>query len=142
MTDPVWFVLTALGLLIAPGPTNALLANIGADNNARRLPALLAMLLGYAITISIVGFALAPLLRAQPWLGTALKLTSSAYLLTLAVRLWRRPQHGESNVNSISWRQVFTTTLLNPKGLVFALAVIPFGNPMVAEYLGVFAVWC
>ena len=32
-------------------------------------------------------------------------------------------------------RQVFTTTLLNPKAIVFALGVVPFGAPRLHLYL-------
>ena len=141
MSDPFWFIITALGLLIVPGPTNVVLANVGAARGFRRgLPAVGAVLLGYAITVLLAGLLLAPVVRAHPAVAIALKCVAALYLVSLSVRFWRQPPNAESNVNSAGWRQVFTTTLLNPKGLVFALAIIPFGNPAVAGYLAGFAV--
>ncbi len=39
----------------------------------------------------------------------------------------------------MTFRRVFLVTLLNPKAIVFAFNVIPFGVPYPSRYLGVFS---
>jgi threonine/homoserine/homoserine lactone efflux protein len=68
-----------------------------------------------------------------------LRLLVGCYLLDSAIRLWNSgtlPQVG--NAASISPRQVFLTTLLNPKAIMFALAVIPFTAPLLWAYVVAF----
>lgn len=58
-----------------------------------------------------------------PALGQALTLAAAAWVMYLAVRLWRpRPAAGAAVVTG---RRVFVTTLLNPKGLIFGLILLP-----------------
>ena len=136
MTNPWLFILAVLTVLATPGPTNTLLATGSAVSGLRAsLPLVLAELLGYLVTVDIVGFLLRPVLAAEPAIGTALKIVVALYLAYSAVRLWQRTKHGKSTINAVAWRQVFIATLLNPKGLIFALAIIPFGNQGVALYL-------
>lgn len=52
-----------------------------------------------------------------------------AYLLWLAVRLWQRGGDTLARGALVTPGQVFVTTLLNPKALVFALGIVPFGAP-------------
>ena len=66
--------------------------------------------------------AQAPLLLAG-----ALRAAVGAYLLVLALRLWRRGGAALRTGAVVTPRQVFVTTLLNPKAIVFALGVVPFG---------------
>jgi threonine/homoserine/homoserine lactone efflux protein len=58
-----------------------------------------------------------------------------SYLVLLAVRLWRRGGTVLAADLVVTPPQVFLTTLLNPKALVFALGVVPFGAPHVWPYL-------
>lgn len=126
MTDPLLFVLAALGLLLTPGPTNTLLATSGATIGARASMRLIpAELAGYGLAIAGIAVAL------RPFLGTAadptayLKVVLAGYLAFLAVRLWRAGGITGDDAAAIGPRQVFVTTLLNPKAIIFVLVIIP-----------------
>jgi len=140
MQDPIEFTLAVLLILGVPGPTNTLLATGGGTVGFRRaLPLVPAETLGYAISILTVGLVLGPVVAGQPAVAAGLRLMVAAYLALLAVRLWRRgPVDG--SVAPVRPRQVFVTTLLNPKAIVFALGVIPFGAagwwPYMLGFLG------
>jgi threonine/homoserine/homoserine lactone efflux protein len=67
----------------------------------------------------------------------ALSLVASAYLLFTAVRFWRTRL--ELQRAAVSLRQVFVTTLLNPKALVFALLIVPMHTPYTGLYLASFS---
>ena len=136
MTDPLLFALAVLAILGTPGPTNSLLATAGATMGWRRSLALIpAEAAGYLIAILALGLLLGPVVAAQPGVAAALRLSVGAYLLVLAVRLWRHGAPGVAAGATVTPRQVFVTTLLNPKALVFAFGVVPFGAARVWPYL-------
>lgn len=142
MENPALFALAVLTILATPGPTNTLLATSGATVGWRRSLVLMpAEVGGYLIAILTIGMLVGPVLATVPVLATALRVAVGAYLALLAVRLWRR---GRAVVISgdrpVTPAQVFVTTLLNPKALVFALGVVPFGAPRVWPYLVGFTV--
>ncbi len=136
MEDPLLFVLAVLTILGTPGPTNTLLATSGAAAGARASLALVpAEAAGYLVAILTLGLVLDPVVAASPLLATGLRLAVGSYLLLLEVRLWRRGGAALVEGGVVTPRQVFTTTLLNPKALVFALGVVPFGAPRPHLYL-------
>ncbi len=123
-------VLAVFMLLITPGPTNTLLAIAGASGGFRRsLPLILAENLGYLVTlIPLVAFA-GPLLADHPVAATLLKLCSAAWVTMLAMKLWVTPLGAvEMERGVISFRQVFITTMLNPKALIFGIVLLPNGG--------------
>jgi len=83
----------------------------------------------------MLGLVLGPALAGVPVLAGALRAAVGAYLLVLAVRLWRRGGAVLVTGAVVTPAQVFLTTLLNPKAIVFALGVVPFGAPRVWPYL-------
>lgn len=136
MEDPILFLLTVLAILGTPGPTNTLLATSGAAVGWRRSLALLpAEGAGYLISILFLGLVLGPVVAGSPALATALRLAVGAYLLLLALKLWRQGAVLVGEVAPVKPRQVFITTLLNPKAIIFALGVVPFGNAHVWAYM-------
>lgn len=136
MEDPFLFSLAVLTILGTPGPTNTLLATSGAAVGVRAsLPLVPAEAAGYLIAILAIGLALGPVVAASPALAAALRLAVGAYLLVLAARLWRRGGAALAGGRLVTPRQIFTTTLLNPKAIVFALGVVPFGAPRPHLYL-------
>ncbi len=142
MTDPVAFALAVLALLATPGPTNTLLAASGAAAGLRRSLALVpAELAAYLLSISTLALVVSPLLAAHSLLAVGLKLAAACWLLCCAGRLWReggRLTLGDEAV--ITPLRVFTTTLLNPKGLIFAIAIFPPASSLdLLPWLGGFA---
>jgi threonine/homoserine/homoserine lactone efflux protein len=142
MHDPLLFALAVAAILGVPGPTNTLLAAAGAALGWRRGLAMIpAEAAGYLASICLLGFALGPVVAAVPALAAALRGAVVAYLALLAWRLWRQGPAAMADARSpIGPRQLFVATLLNPKALVFAFGIIPFGRPGVALYLAGFAV--
>jgi threonine/homoserine/homoserine lactone efflux protein len=134
--DPILFALAVLALLGTPGPTNTLLATSGAAVGfARSLRLLPAEASGYLIAILTLGLVLGPVVAATPVLATGLRLAVGAYLLLLAWKLWRSGGVALVSHALVTPGQVFVTTLLNPKAIVFALGIIPFGAERVWPYL-------
>lgn len=140
------FAIAVLLLLLTPGPTNTLLAVSGASRGLKAsLPLIAAELAGYLTTILPLVFLAAPLLSDQPLVALGVKLASSAWVLLLAVRLWTRPP-AICATGGINGACVYCTTVLNPKGLIIGLALIPSASLSSFEalstplaYLGVFA---
>ncbi|WP_347265913.1 hypothetical protein [Paracoccus sp. (in: a-proteobacteria)] len=122
------FVLAALALLLAPGPTNTLMGVVGAQRGLghvlRLLPAELAGYLGAVLPLLLLGLQLPD---RWPLVAAALKLAAALWVMALAVRLWRLDA-GHGATAAIGPRRVFVTTLLNPKALVFGLVLLPAGG--------------
>jgi threonine/homoserine/homoserine lactone efflux protein len=138
LDNPVLFGASVMILLIMPGPTNTLLATSGATVGFRRsMPLLLSEIAGYAIAIALIQFVLGPILSGTQTIASILRVAAGAYLMFLSIKLWNTPFLVARAVISI--RQVFVTTLLNPKACVFALVIIPFGSPHASLYLSAFA---
>jgi threonine/homoserine/homoserine lactone efflux protein len=128
MEDPILFTLAVLAVLGTPGPTNTLLATAGATAGLRRsLPLIPAEAAGYTASILTLGLALGPVVAGAPVLAGALRAAVGVYLLLLALRLWRRGGASLATGAVVTPVQVFLTTLLNPKAIVFALGILPFG---------------
>lgn len=131
----------ALGLLlIMPGPTNTVLAVAGSQSGfLRGIPLILAVVLGYFTTVLVLLAFAAPLLHTHPALAKAVALVAALWVFTLAVRLWRggADVEGSERVNAPA---LYTTTVLNPKGLVIGLALLPEGTITgIAPYLAAMA---
>ncbi|HET7714930.1 MAG TPA: LysE family transporter [Bauldia sp.] len=129
MTDFAAFALAVLALLGAPGPTNTLLAAAGASVGMRGALHLLAgELAGYLLALGCLMFVVAPLLVGYPAAIEVAKAAAAAYLLFLAVRLWRTgaaPKAAEAARPPVRLGDVFVVTLLNPKAFILAFAVFP-----------------
>ncbi|HZH12420.1 MAG TPA: LysE family transporter [Microvirga sp.] len=125
MIDPLAFIPAIAAILATPGPTNTLLAISGARAGFRRsLPLVPAELAGYAIAIAAWGAFLEPASNALPGLKPALKLACAIYLVAIAWSLWRTTGDGQ-RAGRLGVRHVFSATLLNPKALLFAVAIFP-----------------
>jgi threonine/homoserine/homoserine lactone efflux protein len=139
MTDPIQFALAVLLLLAAPGPTNTVMALAGAINrNERPWLFLAAALAGYLAIVLLARAVLLPLIDAYPWAGVVLKGLVVLYLIYAAIRLWRTPIAGEAAGSRVTPQLVALTTFLNPKGLIFAIAIIPREHPALLGYFAAF----
>jgi threonine/homoserine/homoserine lactone efflux protein len=141
MNEVLPFILAVLGLLATPGPTNTLMAASGAQQGFRRsLPLLFGELCGYFIAITVWIEVVGAIAIQQPWVAVLAKLVAVAFLLWSAWKLWKGAGRPQMDTAGITLNRVFLTTLLNPKGLIFAFAVFPptsFAGRL--PYLGVFA---
>jgi threonine/homoserine/homoserine lactone efflux protein len=133
------FVFAVLALLLAPGPTNTLMAVAGAERGVRHVLRLLpAELAGYLTTVLPLAYLGAQVIAAAPALAVALKLAAAIWVMVLAVRLWRATP-GDAAAGGVGARRIYVTTLLNPKALVFGLALLPAPHdPEFALRLGLF----
>lgn len=120
------FILGTLSLLATPGPTNTLLATSGAAKGLQRsLPLLAAELSGYFFAIVVLRIAVGPMIAAVPAFGIALHAAVVVYLVYLAVILWHHGANQVAETGPVTVPRVFVTTLLNPKAIIFAFALLP-----------------
>ncbi|MGL5817350.1 MAG: LysE family translocator [Phycicoccus sp.] len=133
------YVLTAAAMIAVPGPDVLLLTGRTVHRGlAAGMRTLAGTVVGYLVLTAVVATGLGAVLAAQPSLLSALHWFAVGYLLVLAGRSWRsrthltpssalvepslddRRRHGE-------WDGVtgFLTAALNPKGLLFFLALLP-----------------
>lgn len=119
------FVPAVLALLLAPGPTNMLMALAGAEAGIRRVAWLIPVaVMGYAVALLPFVTLGAGLLGQWPLLAAGVKGAAGVWVLLLAIRLWA-PGGSSGQGGPITARAVFVTTLLNPKVLIFGLVLLP-----------------
>ena len=114
-----------LALLLTPGPTNTLILLSAADRGFSATLRLVPVeLLAYLCTI-------VPLLllaqAAAPHIATLRPLIAAVaglWVLFLALRLWRGPAQ-TADRPLVNAHNLFLTTLLNPKALIFGLVLLP-----------------
>ena len=134
------FISAALALLVAPGPTNALMGIAGAQHGLFRVLRLLpAELAGYLTTVLPLTYLGAQTLGRLPAVTVAMKLIAAIWVLYLALKLWRF--HGpEGEAARVTARKIYVTTLLNPKAFVFGLVLLPAAAS--ADFPARFSVFC
>lgn len=127
MTEPLAFALAAFALLLAPGPTNTLLATSGAAAGFKRSLHLIgAMVTGYLVSTVVIALVVAPLVRTSTMLDIALRIGCGAYLLYAAWKLWQEGATSLASAEPVKFRRVLVATLLNPKSIVFAYVIVPY----------------
>ena len=133
------FSLLALGLLAAPGPTNALMAMAGAEAGVRRVLRLIPVVLaGYLLVALPLAFLGTGVVAHWPLLALAVRMAAAVWVLLLAVRL--RRMGARAGASAVTARSLFITTLLNPKGLVIGLVLLPSpSTPLFVPALAVLA---
>ena len=121
------FLVAVLSVLAMPGPTNSLLFVSGATRGFRAsVHLILAEVSAYIISISLLVFVVEPATRAHSTISQLLRVLCSLYLAQMAVWLWRSgEQEAAPASHPITFRQVFLTTLVNPKNLIFAFGIFP-----------------
>lgn len=123
-----WFFIgLVITILLTPGPTNTLLASSGIQVGLRKSLLLIpAEAVGYIIAITAWGMLIGKVSATFPLLPTFLKLLSAAYIIFLAIKLWRTAnQDVVLNQPTIHPKELLCATLLNPKALLFASAIFP-----------------
>ncbi len=126
-------------LLVTPGPTNTLMALAGAERGwTRALRLIPAELVGYVAVTLPLALLGARLLEEAPLARTVVTATAGAWVLWLALSMWRLPVMHAAGP-TVTARSVLVTTALNPKGLVFGLVLLPaFDAPRIAANFATF----
>jgi threonine/homoserine/homoserine lactone efflux protein len=84
--------------------------------------------MAYLLAVTLLGFALQPVLAAEPGLALGLQLLAASYLLHAAWRIWHRPLSlAALTAAPVTPRMIAVTTLLNPKTLIIAFGLMPAG---------------
>jgi homoserine/homoserine lactone efflux protein len=125
------YALTAAGMICIPGPDVLLLTGRALERGGA--PALRTMsgtVVGYLVVTLVVAAGLGTTLAAWGVLLAGLHVAAIGYLLWLAVAAWRdagADPAAEPTATTVrgEWRDGFLTAALNPKGLLFFLALMP-----------------
>lgn len=131
MEFSVWlaFAGASAAMLVIPGPTLLLVigASLAGGRGAAR-PLVLGVAAGDLVAMSVSLAGLGAVLAASADAFAVLKWIGAAYLLWLAVKLWRAPV-AETAAAPIPGRRLardaFVVTALNPKGIAFFVAFVP-----------------
>lgn len=128
----VVFIPACFALNMAPGPNNLL-----SISNASRYGFLqgcmggLGRLLAFAIMIALAAVGLTAVLHTSEMLFHGIKVIGGAYLLYLAIQLWRaRPDsHANESMGEVGLsrlaRQEFLVAMGNPKAILLFTAFLP-----------------
>lgn len=145
-TNQTIFIFEVLGVLAIPGPTNSLLFVSGVSRGFQAsLNLILAEVVAYLISISLLLFVLEPVARTHSTVNQLIRVACSLYLVHLAIWLWRSGGHAAPKTHPITARRVFLTTLMNPKNLIFAFGIFPAasaGSSGMLPYLAEFSAIC
>lgn len=123
------FAIASAVLLALPGPTVMLVVSFALGQGKRSaLATVPGVALGdlVAMTISLAGAG--AILATSAAAFTVLKLVGAAYLIWLGIGLWRAAPRRFEAVPATGrrlFRDSFTVTVLNPKGIVFFIAFVP-----------------
>lgn len=135
------FLLVIATILLTPGPTNTLLASSGISQGLRRSAPLLSFeCLGYVCATSIWGLVLNTTMHDYPFVINIIKVVSGLYIGKLGLRLWYQARRDPLQELLVSVRplELFIATLLNPKAVIFAMALFPVQTWLsVSNYAGV-----
>lgn len=97
-----------------------------------------AELAGYATAILPLSFLGAQLFQNMPGFELVLKVAAAIWIAVLAIKLWTSLAPGDK-AKEISAQQVYITTCLNPKALVFSLVLLP--SAQTADFWPYFALF-
>ena len=143
MIESWLFVLAMIAVLMIPGPTNALLASSAHQQGMAKTSLLVpAELFGYFYAINLWALLIHLSTPIWPYLIDLLHLLSAGYVFWLAFHLWKSSHLEQHNqrFRSIRPKQLFFSTLKNPKAVLFAAGILPYEtweNP--SNFLLVFA---
>lgn len=122
------FIFALLAVLLVPGPTNALLASIAQQQGiAKTFQLVPVQLLGYIYGISLWALFIHLTLPTWPLLIEILHFFSVIYMLWLALHLWKSSdlEKHSQNHKTLKSKQLFISTLKNPKCILFAAGIFP-----------------
>jgi threonine/homoserine/homoserine lactone efflux protein len=130
------FVVIAAAVVVSPGPDTLFVLASGLRHRAAgAVAAALGIATGSAFHGLAAALGVSALLATAPWFFEALRFAGAAYLAYLGLRALRaalapRPPHSAAPQPAAAaplrvYRQAVITNLLNPKVIVFYLALLP-----------------
>ena len=127
------FVAAAVLLNLTPGSdTIYILTRSIAQGRKAGMASALGISAGILVHCVLVSLGLAQIVAHSPTLFAILKYSGAAYLLYLGIKMWRSPPlAAESEAGGVQaglwplFRQGLLTNLLNPKVVLFFLALLP-----------------
>jgi threonine/homoserine/homoserine lactone efflux protein len=133
MIDPhlfVVFMAGAIALNLTPGPDMAFVLAQSAGRGARvGIAAALGIGIGTMFHMTLAAFGLAALFAAWPLAFDIVRYAGAAYLVWIAIGMFRNPPHLGGAVREASawdaFRQGVVTNVLNPKVAMFFIAFLP-----------------
>ena len=147
MSTTAWlfFLPACFAVNLAPGPNNLLSINVAARHGF--MTAFLGgtgRLVAFAAMIALAATGLAVVLHASEWFFLAIKLAGAAYLIWLAIQLWRSDTpaidvtHEQSASLARIVRQEFLVAAGNPKAILVFTAFLPqfvdIARPMLPQF--------
>jgi threonine/homoserine/homoserine lactone efflux protein len=124
------FLVAVTLIELTPGPNMGYLAALSAaEGRVAGFKAVLGVSLGLAVYMLLAVLGVAELIAAAPLLYGALRWAGVLYLLYLAFQAWQgasetSPGHAHAMDHAPFWRGLIAN-LLNPKALVFYVALLP-----------------
>lgn len=124
------FLVAVTLIELTPGPNMGYLAALSAaEGRVAGFKAVLGVTLGLSVYMLLAVLGVAELIAAAPLLYGVLRWAGVFYLLYLAVEAWRgasetSPGHAAAMDHAPFWRGLIAN-LLNPKALVFYVALLP-----------------
>jgi len=128
MIESWFFVLAMLAVLLIPGPTNALLASATHQHGVPKTITFIPIeWLGYLYGISLWALFIHLFDPIWPAIGAILHTASLLYVLWMAFHLWKGShlQKHDQHHQHIRKRQLFISTLKNPKKVLLASGIFP-----------------
>lgn len=154
MSTTAWlfFLPACFAINLAPGPNNLLSINVAAQHGFTT--AFLGgsgRLVAFAAMIVLAATGLAVVLHASEWFFLTIKLAGAAYLIWLAIQLWRSDApaidtvHEESASLARIARQEFLVAAGNPKAILVFTAFLPqfvdIARPMLPQFAALGAIF-
>ncbi|HTH60021.1 MAG TPA: LysE family translocator [Paraburkholderia sp.] len=145
VTAWLFFLPACFALNMAPGPNNLLSINVAARHGfLRAFVGGTGRLVSFAVMIALAAAGLAVVLRASEAVFFAIKLAGAAYLVWLAIQLWRSEGapagvalDGEASLARIARRECLVAAG-NPKAILVFTAFLPqfvdVTKPMLAQF--------
>jgi threonine/homoserine/homoserine lactone efflux protein len=147
MSITAWllFLPACFAINLAPGPNNLLSINVAAQHGfVTAFVGGTGRLVAFAMMLVLAATGLAVVLHASQWFFLAIKLTGAAYLIWLAVQLWRSEapaidttQPQDASLGRIA-RQEFLVAAGNPKAILVFTAFLPqfvdVAKPMLPQF--------
>ena len=120
--NPGAFVVYVVVSSITPGPNNLMLTTVGVTKgHLAALKTAAGVSIGWGFQIAVCAFGLVAAVSAAPVIGTIIEGFSIAYLLWLALRLWRTDHLG-SAAPALGFRAAVLFQWINPKALTMSLS--------------------